>query len=222
MRGRSPRRPFQRRQSTTLRGAVSRSGVCNAEPGAGTGQLESGCRRRLDGAKPARRGLHLLSPLFGSDTAPAPVTSLRLLVIPRSTQQSFRCASGVTRERWGGQTGSPVHHPFRLRVRKPRPWLGLGMGISAVLVTAGACAVIALTGRNPSRFSAWRSDSAVNTSGQVHCAAAERSTSGSMTVRPRRWRFVGRLAPGAKEAAAPKLTPHDSDQRQDDQRGPSL
>jgi hypothetical protein len=76
---------------------VSRSGVCSAERGAGTGQLESGCRRPLEGAKPARRGLHLLSPLFGSDTAPAPVTSLRLLVIQRScAPRRDHCSAPVT------------------------------------------------------------------------------------------------------------------------------
>jgi hypothetical protein len=53
----------------------------------------------LEGAKPARRGLHLLSPLFGSDTAPAPVTSLRLLVIRRARCSPSRCESSVIRER---------------------------------------------------------------------------------------------------------------------------
>jgi hypothetical protein len=58
--------------------------------GAGRGNRSTGERlsRPLEGAKPARRGLHLLSPLFGSDTAPAPVTSLRLLE-SKSTQQPF-------------------------------------------------------------------------------------------------------------------------------------
>src|SRR5439155_7343275 len=68
----------------------------------GRGNRSTGERlsRPLEGPTPARRGLHLLSPLFGSDTAPAPVASLRLLVIRRARSSPSRCASSVIRERW--------------------------------------------------------------------------------------------------------------------------
>ena len=75
--------PEERAVSESLRDWAQRlrSGVCSPEPGAGTGQVESDLSRPLEGAKPARRGSHLLSPLFGADTAPAPGPSLRPLVI---------------------------------------------------------------------------------------------------------------------------------------------
>ena len=65
--------------------------------GTGRGNRSTGERlsRPLEGAKPARRGLHLLSPLFGSDTAPAPVTSLRLLVIRRARSGPFTVRASV-------------------------------------------------------------------------------------------------------------------------------
>ena len=43
----------------------------------------------LEGANPARRGLHLLSPLFGSDTEPAPVCESTPARPSKSTQQPF-------------------------------------------------------------------------------------------------------------------------------------
>jgi hypothetical protein len=101
---------------------VWRGGVCSTEPGAGTGQLESGCRGPLEGAKPARRGLHLLSPLFGSDTAPAPVASLRLIVIRRARDSPSRCASSVIPEHWPGAcaTRSNCLSSLVVRIRRRR------------------------------------------------------------------------------------------------------
>ena len=43
----------------------------------------------IEGAEPARRGLHLLSPLFGSDTEPAPVCESTPARPSKSTQQPF-------------------------------------------------------------------------------------------------------------------------------------
>jgi hypothetical protein len=84
---RSPRRVSTLTQTTVLPPPVHYAtrrgvacGVCGAEPGRGNRSTGERLSRPLEGAKPARRGLHLLSPLFGSGTAPAPVTSLRLLV----------------------------------------------------------------------------------------------------------------------------------------------
>ncbi len=89
--------------------------------GAGRGNRSTGERlsRPLEGAKPARRGLHLLSPLFGSDTATAPVASLRLLVIRRVRSSPSRCASSVIRERW--PRSGAVSGRRQLCVPAPRP-----------------------------------------------------------------------------------------------------
>ncbi len=90
--------------------------------------------RPLEGAKPARRGLHLLSPLFGSDTAPAPMTSLRLLVIRRARSSTPRGGRQVSFPDAGpqGRQLASIYDPsamsvsqrvFRLRMRPRRSML---------------------------------------------------------------------------------------------------
>ena len=52
---------------------------------------------------------------------------------------------------------------------------------------AGAYALIALTGRNPSLYSAWRSQSAVKIKGETHCASAQPSVTAVEVGPTERW-----------------------------------
>jgi hypothetical protein len=117
-------RPDNRPGATSPLPDEARCGeVAFAARGAGRGSRSTGelLSRPLEGAKPARRGLHLLSPLFGSDTAPAPVTSLRLLVIRRARSSPSRCAKRHSRMLGQARLSSSQQ-------RRPRPKWTVALG----------------------------------------------------------------------------------------------
>jgi hypothetical protein len=76
-------------------------------------------------------------------------------------------------------------------VKKPRPWLGVASGVVVVLGVAGAYAAIALTGHNPVRFFAWRSEGVVKIGGHLHCAAAAASPNAVDVGPSERWAVCG-------------------------------
>jgi len=106
---------------------VASGGFCDAEPGAGTGQLESGCRG--PSKEPSLRGGACIStPLFGSDTAPAPVAILR------------RAVKGHSRALAHASTRPPSYRPLRdtrddttMHTSQIRPAVGAAVSTAAAL-----------------------------------------------------------------------------------------